>query len=260
MSPAKSKRRSPRRRKSKSESMRLQRFLSECGVASRRKAEELIRAGEVTVNGKKAEIGMSVDPKHDVVRVGRRQVSVEVKGVVLFNKPHGVVSTMRDPHGRKSIKDFLPDELKSYFPVGRLDYESCGLVVLTNDGELANLMMHPRYEVSRRYEVKVLGDVPEEVCAKAAKGVQLEDGMVAAHARIFKKGKGTTWLSVSLHVGRNRIVRRLFDELGYPVVFLKRVSHGPFTLGTLRVGELKEISKRHYQYTREKLLKRRAGE
>ena len=237
--------------------LRLQRFLAECGVAARRKAEDLIRLGKVTVNGAPAELGMRVDPFKDTVCVSGRQVSLLEKGAAIFNKPAGVVTTRSDPQGRKSIVDFLPKSIRSYFPVGRLDYDSCGLVVLTNDGDLADVMLHPRYEIPRRYVVKLEGVLEPDLCERAKAGVQLEDGIVHAAVKVLKNGPSNSLVEVSLTEGKNRIVRRMFAELGHQVMMLKRIMHGPFTLGDLKSGELRRLSPRGYRGMRDKLLGRK---
>jgi len=239
--------------------IRLQRFLAECGIASRRKAEDLITSGRVTVNGRPAVLGMRIDPRRDKVRLSGDEEQLREKGVALFNKPTGVVSTKHDPQGRKTIRDFVPKRMASYFPVGRLDYDSCGLVVLTNDGELADVMLHPRYEVARSYEVKVSGAIEDEMRERARAGIELDDGTVRAELKVLKNGPPTAWVEVTLHEGRNRIVRRMFEKLGRQVLVLKRTKHGPFDLGGRRRGELRQLPPRRYRALREKLLKKRKG-
>lgn len=226
---------------------RLQRYLSECGVASRRSAEELIAAGKVTINGiVVTELGTRVDPDHSIVRVSNRIVKPAPKGVLLLHKPPGVVSTLSDPEGRRSIADYLTKHYRSYFPVGRLDWDSAGLVVLTNDGDLANHLLHPRFEVERVYHARVEGIPNKKTLEMLAKGVKLSDGPASCQGVILEVSGDHTWVEVSLAEGRNRIVRRLFDHVGHPVDKLKRVSHGPFRLGTLRPGDVRRLTEKEY--------------
>lgn len=235
--------------------VRLQKYLSDCGISSRRSAEELIEQKRVSVNGEIATLGMSVTPGVDEIFLDGKQVKQIEHGVAIFNKPDGVVSTMSDPQGRRSIADFLPEHLKSYFPVGRLDYESIGLVVLTNDGDLADRLLHPKYNIPRKYHIRVKGIPNKSVLAQAERGVKLDDGVVKASVRFLREVEGACWLEVVIHVGKNRVVRRMFEKLGYPVKLLQRVAHGPFNLGDLKRGEIKELSPRQYRRTREMIFK-----
>ena len=244
-----------RRQGKNSAEIRLQKFLADCGVASRRAAEELIKAGEVMVNGKCiTELGTKINPSGDQVRVGRRFIKPLSRGVLIFNKPREVVCTKSDPGGRATVADFLPHRFKAYFPVGRLDYDSSGLVVLTNDGELAQRLMHPRYGVKRVYQVRVEGHVTEATRLKVRQGVKLPDGRAAAEVRFVRKEREHTWLDVTVTEGRNRLVRRLMEAVGHPVSKLKRVQHGPFKVGALKPGEVKELPLKEYQEIRAKVL------
>lgn len=235
--------------------IRLQKFLAECGVASRRKAEELIVAKKVKVNGRiVAELGTKIDPAVDRVQVKERYVSLVERGVLLLNKPRGVVSTLSDPEGRPTIGDFLTKHFRSYFPVGRLDWESTGLVVLTNDGEMAERLLHPRYGFERIYHVKVSGVVEEKTLRRLERGIGLEDGPVAARATILETLDDATWLEVMVTVGRNRVVRRMMEAVHHPVQKLQRVSHGPFRLGKLKPGEVRRLTEREYAVARAKVL------
>ena len=228
--------------------VRLQKYLSQCGVASRRKAEELIRAGAVKVNGRViTELGSRIDPERDEVQAGKRAVKPRPKGVILLNKPVGVVSTLSDPQGRRTIADYISTHYRSYFPVGRLDYDSCGLMVLTNDGELAEVLLHPRYGFERVYEVVVKGRVADRVLWRIERGVRLEDGLVRARVNLICRNEETSTLRVAIKEGRNRIVRRLMERLAYPVQHLMRLSHGPFRLGSLKPGQIRRLSEREYR-------------
>ncbi|RME61814.1 MAG: rRNA pseudouridine synthase [Candidatus Dadabacteria bacterium] len=227
--------------------IRLQKYLSQCGVCSRRKAKRLILEGKVEVNERViTETGVKITPGKDKVRVEGIEVSQKEKGVVLFNKPAKVVSTLSDPQGRLSISHFIPAKFQGYFPVGRLDYESKGLVVLTNDGDLANFLLHPRYGSLRIYLVKVKGVFTKHLARKVKQGVKLKDGLVKANIEILKATSKTTWLKVSLTVGKNRVIRRLMKKLGFSVLTLERVAHGPFYLGDLEAGKIKKLPKKTY--------------
>lgn len=236
--------------------VRLQKYLSECGVGSRRKMEQFILEGRVQVNGKVVtELGRKINPDTDKVQVNRRPVHAAPKGILLLNKPRGVVSTLSDPEGRRSIADFLTKHYKSYFPVGRLDWDSTGLMILTNDGEVAERLMHPRYGFERVYHARVEGAVSFEELSKLERGVRLSDGVVKAHASIMQNDENSTWIEVKVSEGRNRVVRRLFEKLGHPVMKLKRIVYGPFKLGRLQVGQVRALTRNEYEDARQKVLK-----
>lgn len=238
-----------------SSQVRLQKFLSQCGVASRRHAEQLIQAGDVEVNNQTVtELGVKINPLKDVVRVKRRIVKPATPGVILLNKPRGVVSTLHDPEGRPTISDFLTKHTLSYFPVGRLDYDSTGLLILTNDGELAERLMHPRYGFERVYQVRVQGKISEKLLSRIESGVKLVDGWVKGQAKFIRCDEDTTWLEITVTEGRNRVVRRLMEKLHHPVIKLKRVSYGPFKLGNLNTGDIRQLSEKDYQICRTKVL------
>lgn len=239
-----------------SRQIRISKFLSEAGESSRRKAETLIREGRVRVNGIVVkEFNKLVVPGRDHVQVGNKSIKLQEKGVILLNKPRGVVSTMSDPEGRNTVAKYLTERYRSYFPVGRLDYDSSGLLILTNDGDLAQRLMHPRFGIERTYEVKVRGSVSEKGAERLKKGVRLEDG-VAFAKRIVIRGteEGTTLLEIVVTQGRNRIVRRMFDAIGHPVMKLKRTKHGPITLGKLPGGQIKKLTQKEYERLRELVL------
>jgi len=236
--------------------VRLQKFLAECGIGSRRTMEQFITEGRVRVNGQVVtKLGSKIDPDTDKVEVNRRRVQVAAKGIMLLHKPRGVVSTLSDPEGRRSVADFLTKHYRSYFPVGRLDWDSTGLMVLTNDGEIAERLMHPRYGFERVYHARVEGSVSEELLAKMQRGVRLADGPVQASGMILRNDEKSTWVEVKIHEGRNRIVRRMFDKLGHPVMKLKRVVYGPFKLGNLQAGQVRVLTRKEYDEVRRKVLR-----
>ena len=237
--------------------VRLQKYLSECGVASRRAAERLILEGEVRVNNQVVlEMGVKIDPACDEVLVGKRLIRPWVKGILLLHKPTGVVSTLHDPGGRTTVGDYLTKHFRSYFPVGRLDYDSSGLMVLTNDGELAEQLLHPRYGFERVYEVEVQGHVPEAVLNRIEHGVRLSDGFIRARVEGLRRGHDDTLIRLSISEGRNRVVRRLMDKLGFPVIKLKRISHGPFRLGSLKTGQVRKLTEKEYRQVKERISRK----
>jgi len=223
---------------------RLQKVLAQAGVASRREAEEYITAGRVKVNGKVVkELGTKVGPDASIM-VDGHPIRRERKTYLLFYKPRGVVTTMKDPEGRKTIADYVKDIPQRVYPVGRLDYNTEGLLLLTNDGDLAQAMTHPSHEVNKVYEVTVPGIVPQEKLDLLRIGVKLEDGMTAP-ALVDLTGydyeKNLTRFNVTIHEGRNRQVRRMCDYIGFPVRYLRRVQMGTLTLDGLRRGDCREL-------------------
>ena len=225
--------------------MRLQKYLALCGVASRRAAEEMIAAGRVRVNGKKiTRMGVLVDPAADMVEVDNRPVRPAQKyEYILLYKPEGCVTTMKDPYGRPTVKDLVRDTGARVFPVGRLDRDTSGLLLLTNDGELANRLTHPSYGIEKEYLARVKDLPSRETQQRLAAGVMLADGMTApAKVRLVKGGRPTSLLSLTLKEGRNRQVRRMLEAVNHPVVSLKRVRLGPLTLKGLRRGEWRRLT------------------
>ena len=218
---------------------RLQKVLAQRGYGSRRVCEELIEAGRVTVNGDVAVLGRRIDPEHDLVEVDGRYVGVRPDLVYyLLNKPTGVVTTAKDPQGRRTVVDLVPSEPR-VFPVGRLDYDTEGLLLLTNDGELTNRLTHPRYGVEKEYLAEVEGIVSPGSLRRLREGVELEDGMTAP-ATVSQPDRGV--LRIAIHEGRNRQVRRMCEAVGHPVVRLVRVRIGPITDRRLPPGSWRALS------------------
>ncbi|MBX6365082.1 MAG: rRNA pseudouridine synthase [Gemmatimonadetes bacterium] len=227
------------------EPIRLQRFLSQAGVASRRRAEELIRAGRVRVDGVVVtELGGRVDPETARVEVDGRRVRPVARRWIALHKPVGYVTTRKDPEGRPTIYDLLPSEFHGLFYVGRLDYNSEGLVLLTNDGDGAHRLTHPRYGVERVYEVDVEGQVPAAALRRLETGVMLEDGPARAERAIRRPGAepGTSRLHVTLREGRKREVRRMLQAIGHPVRRLVRIQYGAVKLGALAPGAWRHLT------------------
>jgi 23S rRNA pseudouridine2605 synthase len=223
---------------------RLQKYLARCGVASRRASEQIIAAGRVRVNGAvSVELGTTVDPEHDRVEVDGWTVRIPVsQSYIVLNKPIGVVSTASDPRGRRTVVDLVPDVAR-LFPVGRLDYESEGLIILTDDGDLALHLTHPRHTVEREYRALVRGTLPDTVLMRLSRGVEL-DGSRTAPATFERMGEHAdgVWVRVVLREGRNRQIRRMFEMMGLQVVRLVRVRVGSLLLGDLAPGAWRALS------------------
>jgi 23S rRNA pseudouridine2605 synthase len=223
---------------------RLQKVLAAAGVGSRRACEVLIERRRVTVNGKIARLGDKVDPATAEILVDGQRVVVDNRLVYLaMNKPRGVVSTMSDEHDREALADYVGDLGVRVYHVGRLDQDSEGLILLMNDGTLAHKLMHPSYEVPKTYLAEVAGPLPRTVGRALKTGVELEDGLARVDSFKLVDAIGNTALvEVVLHEGRNHIVRRMFDELGYPVSRLIRTAIGPIKLGDLRSGRHRRLN------------------
>jgi 23S rRNA pseudouridine2605 synthase len=224
--------------------VRLQKVLATAGVGSRRASEELIAAGRVTVDGRVASLGDKVDPATAVIHVDGERVVTDTRLVYLaMNKPAGVVSTMADERGRAALADYLGNVSERVYHVGRLDADSEGLLLLTNDGDLAHKLMHPSYEVAKTYVCEVAGPLPRAVGRQLLAGVELEDGPVKLDAfRVLDAIDRTALVEVVLHEGRKHVVRRMFDEVGHPVSRLVRTAIGPIRLGDLKPGRIRRLN------------------
>ena len=230
---------------------RLQKILASAGVCSRREAEEWIREGRVFVNGRTATIGEKADPARDAIRVGRRLLRFEgerPRRYLLLNKPKGILSATADPEGRPTVLDLVPPALrKGLKPVGRLDFASEGLLLLTDDGDFAQAVSHPSKGCGKTYHVKVSGEPTERTLERLRRGIVL-DGRRTAPAEIERhhttqrEGEGNSWLTVVLHEGRNRQIRRMFQTVGHPVSKLKRVAIGPLRDEKLPSGSFRDLS------------------
>jgi 23S rRNA pseudouridine2605 synthase len=227
--------------------VRLQKALADAGFASRRGSEELIRAGRVTIDGATAELGASVDPEIQLVAVDGQPIAAEPKEYWLLNKPQGVLSAAADARGRRTVVECVPTRAR-IFPVGRLDLDSTGLLLLTNDGDLAGRLLHPRFHVEKEYEVRVQGVVAKGALETLRRGVMLEDGLTApAIVRVLEimrppRGGPQTSLSIVLHEGRKRQVRRMFETLGHRVVALHRTRFDGLTDAGLLPGQARRLS------------------
>ena len=222
---------------------RLQKVLATAGIGSRRASEELIAAGRVTVNGKTAVLGSRVDPETAIIHVDGERIITDVRTVHLaFNKPRGVVSSMSDDQGRKGLADFVTAVPERIFHVGRLDTDSEGLLLLTNDGDLAHRLMHPSYEITKTYRCEVRGPVNPNLAKRLAKGVELDDGPVKVDAfKIIDEHENRSLVEIVIHEGRKHIVRRLLDHVGHPVHRLVRTRIGDVALGNLKPGTVRNL-------------------
>ncbi len=225
--------------------IRLQKLLAQSGVASRRKCEELMLDGLVEVDGEVVtRLGTKVDPRTAVIRVdGKRLPPISPHVYLVLNKPRGVVSTMSDPQGRRTLGDLVADRPERLFHVGRLDTDTEGLILLTNDGDFAQKVAHPSYELTKTYVAEVTGSVERTTVKRVLAGVTLDDGAVEAHAfKVVSSTKDKSIVELVIHEGRNRIVRRLLDEVGHPVTRLTRTAIGPVRLQGLRSGTLRDLT------------------
>ena len=227
--------------------VRLQKAIAEAGVASRRKAEEMIRQGRVTVNGRVVtQQGVRVDPEKDHVKVDGRHLKPAPPLVyVMLNKPRGHVSSLNDPAGRPTVADLLRGVRLRVFPVGRLDFDSEGLMLLTNHGELAQALLHPRYHVPKTYLIKVKGVLTADQISALERGVRLEEGITSpAGVKKVRKVEQNSWLEVTIYEGRKHQVKRMLEAVEHPVLKLTRVRFGPLSLGQLALGEYRYLTDR----------------
>ncbi len=226
--------------------VRLQKYLAHAGIASRRKAEEFIAAGHVRVNGHIVrELGTSVGDG-DRVELAGKPVNIPLeKRYLVLHKPARVMTTMRDPAGRRTVASLVPREPGRVVPVGRLDYDTAGVLLLTNDGDLAYVLTHPKYGVEKTYRALVQGRLAGDDVKKFLEGMRLGDGRTAgAKIRVVRTGPAASEIDVTIHEGRNRQVRRMFESTAHPVLSLMRLRFGPISLGDLRVGTWRDASER----------------
>ena len=225
--------------------VRLQKIIARSGIASRRKAEDLIQHGLVTVNGETVmTLGTKVDPVHDHIKVNGRHLKAQPPDMFLMlNKPLGYISTLHDPAGRPTIKALVPKPSLKLFPVGRLDYDSEGLLLLTNNGDIAQACLHPAHHVPKTYLVKIKGILEDPEIQRLRQGLMLEDGPTAP-AKVKKAGKAeaNSWVEITIHEGRKHQVKRMFEQIGHPVIRLKRIQFGPLNLGSLPPGQTRYLT------------------
>jgi len=228
---------------------RLQKVMAHAGVASRRKSEEIIAEGRVKVNGVVVtEMGTKVDPAQDTIEVDGEEIEKETKTYLKLHKPRGYVTTVNDPQGRQTVMDLIHGIDKRIYPVGRLDLDSSGLLLLTNDGDLTHKITHPSHELDKEYMVVVNGELSQEEINRFKNGIQLEEGKTSpAKIEMVNQDPKNTTYQVIIHEGMNRQIRRMFDQLGYEVVSLIRVRIGNISLGSLKPGEYRKLSSKELQ-------------
>lgn len=227
--------------------MRIHKALADNGVASRRAAEKMVEEGRVSVNGRKAVIGQDINPAKDIIHIDGERVYFERKQkkfYIMLNKPRGYVTTMSDELGRRCVAELVGDVGARVYPIGRLDKDSEGLLLLTNDGDFANMIMHPSHHISKTYRVTVRPEVSEEQLIELSTGVTLDDGVTTLPAQVAVESKepGRTVLRMTIFEGRNRQIRRMCEAMGLEVARLRRVSVGPIKLGMLQPGKWRELT------------------
>ena len=223
---------------------RLQKILAKMGIASRRGAEEIILEGRVTVNGQVAALGMKADMTKDHIKLdGKLLTRPEPKVYLMINKPRGVITTLSEAEERPSIRDYLRKIKYRVFPVGRLDYDSEGLLLLTNDGDFTHAILHPSKKIPKAYHVKIKGLIEDDKIEKLKRGVKLEDGMTSpARLKKLRKTEENSWIEITIYEGKKRQVRRMFEKVGHSVLKLKRVRINGIELGNLPPGEIRYLT------------------
>lgn len=236
--------------------IRLQKYLAEAGVASRRKCEELIALGKVEVNGQVVTVPGTKIAGREVVKVDGREIRQEQKKVyILLNKPVGYISTAKDQFSRKTVLDLVNTVKERIYPVGRLDYDTSGLIILTNDGELANMLTHPKHEMQKVYRVMIDGNLKEDDIKSFQAGIAIEDYKTApAKVNVIETSKKDSIIEITIHEGRNRQIRKMFEMLGYVVLRLKRIAIGSISIEGLEEGKWRYLSKKEID-----ALKKTAG-
>ncbi|QQY80643.1 ribosomal large subunit pseudouridine synthase B [Keratinibaculum paraultunense] len=231
--------------------MRLQKYMAKCGVASRRKSEEIILEGRVKVNGIiEKKLGTVIDPNKDVIEVDNKIINMEENKVyIMLNKPEGYVTTVKDKYSKKIVLDLIVGIDERIYPVGRLDSETTGLLLMTNDGDLTYKLTHPSYQVPKKYIALVEGIPNNKKLHKFRRGLKI-DGRITAEAyiKILKEYKNTSLLEISIHEGRNRQIRKMCQHIGHPVIKLKRVAIGELELGKLEVGKWRYLTSKEVKY------------
>lgn len=231
--------------------MRLQKYMAQCGVASRRKSEEIILEGRVMVNDIVIkELGTTIDPQKDTVKVDNKKIEMERKKIyIMLNKPVGYVTTLKDKHSEKIVLDLIEGIEERIFPVGRLDADTSGLLLMTNDGDLAYKLTHPSHEVSKKYIALIKGIPNGKKLSRFRKGLKIDGRLTAeAYIRILRKYRDSSVLEISIHEGRNRQVRKMCEYIRHPVIELKRISIGKLSLRDLEIGKWRHLTEKEVKY------------
>lgn len=229
--------------------MRINKYLESCGVGSRRFCDSLVSEGKVLVNGRVGKIGQDVSEKDSVSLDGKKLTPVQKELYFIMNKPKGYICSVKDEKGRKTVMELLPKTSSRVVPVGRLDYDSEGLLLFTNDGDLINRLTHPRHEIPKTYLVKIEGDIQESALAKLRAGVELDGRLTnKSNVKVIDSDDKFTKLSITITEGRNRQVRRMFESVGKEVVFLKRIKIGDLTLSGVDRGKCRPLSRAEIDY------------
>lgn len=224
---------------------RLQKIISRAGIASRRHAEEMIVEGRVTVNGRLIrDLGTKADPEKDHIKVNRRLINPkQPMTYIILNKPRGYITSLRDTEGRPTVMDLLRGVRTRVYPVGRLDYDTEGILLMTNDGDLAHSIMHPRREIPKTYYAKVKGILEDKDFEKIRKGIRIEGGMTSpAEVKKIRRTEGNSWIEMTIHEGKKRQIRRMLERIGHPVLKLKRIRIGFLDLKDLGTGEYRYLT------------------
>jgi len=227
--------------------IRIAKYLADCGVLSRRKSENLIKSGKVTVNEIiVTDLSTRINPETDIVKLNNENITFQKKTVIALNKPEGYLCTVNDDFKRKTVLDLLGDNIKKIrvYPVGRLDYNSTGLLILTNDGDLAYKITHPKFNIKKQYEIKTVKIFEEKDVPLIKNGIKIDDKIVQIENLAISYKNNEQTIYITIHEGRKRILRRIFNELGYDVKSLKRIKIGSFKLGDLRPGDIRELTEK----------------
>lgn len=231
--------------------MRLQKYMALCGVASRRKSEEMILQGRVKVNEEVIDkLGVSIEPERDIVKVDNKPIKIEKRKIyIILNKPVGYVTTVKDEHSRRKVLDLVQEINERIYPVGRLDYDSSGLLIMTNDGDLAYKLTHPSSNINKKYIAKIKGTPSRDELDRFRKGIEI-DGYVTAKARIdiIQRYVDCTIVQIEIHEGKNRQIRKMCEKINHPVIDLMRVEVGNIKIGKLKPGEWRHLSKYEVEY------------
>ncbi len=242
---------------------RLQKIISNAGVASRRKAEELILEGSVTVNGQVVrELGAKADPEKDAIKVEGKLIHIpQRKTYIVLNKPKGYITSVSDPQGRPVVMELLMGVKARVYPVGRLDYDTEGLLIMTDDGELAHALMHPAYEMPRTYLAKIKGVLEDKELEKLKGGIRLREGITApAAVRKIKRTDSNSWIEITVHEGKYRQVRRMLEGVGHPALKLIRIRYGPVGLGDVPLGKYRYLTSQEIKNIKKIEVRGRKGE